>query len=90
MRTGEPKLGEEAMSRSIRVFYGKEFGLLGRYRMNFNWPSGGISETSVVHISAAEATDFGSASVFGGHGGPGQDFEYHLGDADTWVSNLGE
>jgi hypothetical protein len=30
----------------------------------------------------------GSASVFGAHGGAGQDFAYHLGDADIWVSNV--
>jgi hypothetical protein len=73
---------------SIRVFYGKEMGLQGRCRMNFNWPKGQIGETSVVHITAAEALDIGSASVFGQHGGPGQDFAYVLGAADVWVSNI--
>lgn len=76
------------MSRSIRIFYGKELGLHGRSRMNFNWERGEIGETSVVHISAAEARDIGSASVFGEHGGPGQDFSYNLGDADVSVSNI--
>ena len=75
------------MSRSIRVYYGKELGLKGRVRMNFNW-GGVISETSIVHMSAGEALNVGSASVFGNHGGPGQDFAYHLGDADIWVTNI--
>lgn len=75
------------MANSIRVFYGKELGLRGRCRMNFNW-EGQIDLTSIVTISAAEAMDFGSASVFGQHGGPGQDFAYLLGDADVWVSNI--
>lgn len=76
------------MAKSIRVFYGKELGLRGRCRMNFNWEGGEIGLTSVVHITAAEALAFGSASVFGTHGGPGQDFAYNLGDADVWVSNV--
>lgn len=75
------------MARSIRVFYDKELGLSGRCRMNFNW-MGVISETSVVHISAGEAMDFHSASVFGAHGGPGQEFGYVLGAADVWVTNV--
>jgi hypothetical protein len=76
------------VARSIRVFYGEELGLHGRCRMNFNWENGEIGETSVLHISAAQAMSFGSASVFGRHGGPGQDFAYLLGDADVWVSNI--
>jgi hypothetical protein len=70
------------------VYYGKELGLKGRCRMNFNWADAEIGETSVVHITAGEALDIGSASVFGANGGPGQDFAYHLGDADVWVSNI--
>jgi hypothetical protein len=76
------------VSKSIRVFYGKELGLRGRCRMNFNWQDQNIGEPSIVHISAAEAHDIGSASVFGMYGGPGQDFSYLLGDADVWVSNI--
>ena len=75
------------MSRSIRVYYGKELGLRGRCRMNFNWP-GEISLTSVVHITAGEAMHFGSRSVFSDRGGQGQDFAYVLGDANVWVSNI--
>jgi hypothetical protein len=69
------------MASSIRVFYGKEKGLRGRCRMNFNWPP--INALSVVSITAGEAHDFGSASLLGG-----QQFNYHLGDANVWVSNI--
>ena len=51
--------------------------------MNFNWDEGEIGETSVVHISAAEARDVESAGVFDQQGGPRQDFSYLLGDADV-------
>ena len=71
---------------SIRVYYGKELGLMGRCRMNFNWDK--IGETSVVHIFAGEALDIGSASVFCMHGGPGQNFAYSLGAANVWISNV--
>lgn len=69
------------MASSIRVFYGKEKGLRGRCRMNFNWPP--INALSVVNITAGEAHDFGSASLLGG-----QQFNYNLGDANVWVSNI--
>lgn len=78
-----------AVARSIRVFYGKEHGLLGRVRLSFNWAiSPPITPLSVVHISAAEATDFGSADVVGPGGRHRQQFHYHLGAADVWVSNV--
>lgn len=69
------------MASSIRVFYGKEKGLRGRCRMNFNWPP--INALSVVNITAGEAHDFGSANLLGG-----QPFSYNLGDANVWVSNI--
>jgi hypothetical protein len=69
------------MAQSIRVFYGREIGLRGRCRMNFNWPP--INALSVVNITAGEANDFGSANLFGG-----QQFTYNLGDANVWVSNI--
>jgi hypothetical protein len=69
------------MARSIRIFYGKELGLRGRCRMNFNWPP--ITALSVVNISAGEATDWESAHLVGG-----QLFNYILGDANVWVSNI--
>jgi len=55
--------------------------------MNFDWGDV-IGMTSTAHISAGETRDYGSASVFGSHGGPGQNFAYLLGDADIWVSNI--
>lgn len=69
------------MGQSIRVFYGKEKGLRGRCRMNFNWPP--INALSVVSITAFEATDWGSANLLGG-----QSYNRHLGDANVWVSNV--
>jgi hypothetical protein len=55
--------------------------------MNFDWGNV-IGMTSIVHISAGQTLDYHSASEFGRHGGPGQDFAYFLGDADIWVSNI--
>jgi hypothetical protein len=69
------------MAQSIRVFYGKELGLRGRCRMNFNW--GPINALSVVHISAGEVNDWESATLLGG-----QLFTYNLGDANVWISNI--
>lgn len=69
------------MARSIRLFYGKEKGLHGRCRVNFNWTP--ITAISVVTITAAEAHDWGSANLLGG-----QQFRYNLGDANVWVSNV--
>lgn len=68
------------MPRTIRVYYGKSHGLLGRCRMNFNWPP--ISQQSVVHISAAEATDL-TASI-----APPPVFGFNLGAADVYVTNV--
>lgn len=53
----------------------------GRSRQNWNAP--GINPTSVVHISAAEIS-----SEPGHLFGTGQQFVYHLGDANVWVSNI--
>lgn len=69
------------MARSIRVFYGREIGLRGRCRMNFNW--GPINALSAVNITAGEAKDWESAQLLGG-----QQFTYNLGDANVWVSNI--
>lgn len=69
------------MSQSIRVFYGKEKGLHGRCRMNFNWPP--INALSVVDITAFEATAWGSAQLLGG-----QNYLQNLGDANVWISNV--
>ncbi|WP_096333852.1 hypothetical protein [Nannocystis exedens] len=77
------------MAKSIRVFYGKEHGLLGRSRLDFKWGiNPPISPLSIVHVSAAEATDYGSAYVIGPHGQTQQDYIFSLGDADVWVSNV--
>src|SRR4051812_46043777 len=56
----------------------------GRIRCNFNWP-GEITARSVVHVSAAQI-QFGTTQARGG--APFQDFYYHMGDADVWVSNI--
>lgn len=77
------------VAKSIRVFYGKEHGLVGRSRLDFKWGiNPPISPLSIVHVSAAEATDFGSAYVIGANGQGQQDYIYSLGDADVWVSNV--
>ena len=41
-----------------------------------------------MHVSAAEATDYGSAAVVGPDGQGLQDYIFSLGDADVWVSNV--
>jgi hypothetical protein len=76
---------EKIMSQTIRVFYGKELGLKGRIRANFNWSP--INATSIVHISAGEATNFGDHQLLA-DGNQVQSFAYNLGDADIWVSNI--
>jgi hypothetical protein len=73
------------MSQTIRVYYGRERGLKGRCRVNFNWPP--IKATSVVHITATEAAEFGSSSILS-DGGLVQEYGYILGDANVWVSNI--
>jgi hypothetical protein len=69
------------MSKSIRWLIR---GVHGRVRANFSWP-GVITERSVVHITAGEVG-------VGGTGGeqfpPFQNFFYHVGDANVWVSNI--
>lgn len=80
---------ELAVAKSIRVFYGKEHGLVGRSRLDFKWgihPP--ITPLSIVHVSAAEATEYGTAYVIGPNGNPQQEFIFSLGDADVWVSNV--
>lgn len=69
------------MAKSIRLFYGKELGLRGRCRINHNW--GEINALSVVNVTAGEAHAWGSANLLGG-----QQFNYLLGDANVWVSNV--
>jgi hypothetical protein len=55
--------------------------------MNFNW-GGVINALSAVHISAAEASDEGTALV-PLRNGKAQTFTYHaFGAADIWVSNV--
>ena len=41
-----------------------------------------------LHVSAAEATEYGTAYVIGPNGNPQQEFIFSLGDADVWVSNV--
>lgn len=69
------------MSRTIRVYYGKEHNLHGRCRMNFNWPP--ITHASAVQISAAEATDMDPQSFVAETA-----WSYLLGLADVSVSNI--
>lgn len=80
---------EVDVAKSIRVFYGKEHGLIGRKRLDFKWgiyPP--ISPLSIVHVSAAEATEHGAGYVIGPNGDALQEFIFSLGDADVWVSNV--
>lgn len=78
-----------AMAKSIRIFYGKEHGLFGRVRLNFNWGiQPPITPLSIVQVTAAEAMDFDSANILGPGGQGQQKFNYLLGDADVWVSNI--
>lgn len=70
------------MARSIRFV---RRGVQGRVRQNFNWP-GVITARSVVHISAAEVA-FGTTQAQPTP--PTQNFHYHLGAANVWISNIG-
>ena len=64
-------------------------GVRGRVRANFN-TSAIKSSTSVVYITAAEIKppDPNVPPLFKEAGDPGQNFIYHLGDANVWVSNV--
>ena len=68
------------MARSIRFV---RRGVQGRVRQNFNWPA--ITARSVVHISAAEVSP-GTTQLR--QVPPTQDFHYHLGEANIWISNV--
>jgi hypothetical protein len=69
------------MASSIRYLIR---GVNGRIRANFNWP-GVISDRSVVHVTAGQV-GFGGTEAHPTP--PFQDFYYHLGDADIWISNI--
>lgn len=69
------------MARSIRFV---RRGVQGRVRQNFNWP-GVISARSVVHITAGEVH---SGTTQMQQIPPTQNFFYHLGAANVWVSNV--
>jgi hypothetical protein len=69
------------MSKSIRWVVR---GVHGRVRANFNWP-GVITARSVVHVTAGQV-GVGTTQIRPTP--PFQDFFYHLGDADVWVSNI--
>jgi hypothetical protein len=74
------------MSQSIRFV---RRGVHGRVRENFNF-SAIKSRASAVQISAAEIKP-PDPSVQGDLkevGEPDQNFIYHLGDANVWVSNI--
>jgi hypothetical protein len=62
-------------------------GARGRIPMNHNWPAVIISRESVVHITAAEVIPAGAVIP-----PPGtlitQNFIYHIGEANVWVSNI--
>lgn len=72
------------MAQSIRFV---RRGVQGRVRQNFNWPAI-RSRQSVVTITAGEVQPSGSSEVLGPNGLTTQDFMYHLGDANVWVSNV--
>jgi hypothetical protein len=70
------------MSKTIRFVLR---GVRGRSRHNFNWPAI-KSRQSVVNITAGEVKPAAPSQVLGGHAV--QNFMYHLGNADVWVSNI--
>ncbi len=74
------------MSQSIRFV---RRGVHGRIRQNFNFPAI-RSNTAVVNITASEIIplDPNVPPFFKEAGDPGQNFRYHLGDANVWVSNI--
>jgi hypothetical protein len=78
-------LKEKPMSRSFRHVLR---GVHGRVRANYNLAF--IRSTSVVTITAAQITALDPTldKPFREVGEPGQDFRYHLGDANVWVSNV--
>ena len=69
------------MAKSIRYI---RRGVRGRVPQNFNWP-GVITARSVVQVSAGEIK-VGSTQRRPTE--PFQDFYYHIGAADVWVSNI--
>jgi hypothetical protein len=74
------------MSQSIR-FVRK--GVHGRVSQNFNLPGIIKSRQAVVHISAAEVQRAPDSEVVGPNGQVvKQNFTYHVGDANVWVSNI--
>ncbi len=69
------------MSRTLRILYRGE---QGRIRKNFNWSiEPPISKQSVVVMSAAEAK-IDPGSIFGIENAT----DFHLGDADVYVTNV--
>jgi len=74
------------MSKSIRFV---RRGINGRIRQNFNWDAI-RSHASVVHITAAEIIplDPNIPPNLKDAGEPDQNFRYHLGDINVWVSNV--
>jgi hypothetical protein len=72
------------MAHSIR-FVRK--GIHGRVRQNFNWPVI-KSRQAVVHITAGEIVPGSASEVIGPNGATVQNFIYHLGDANVWISNV--
>lgn len=61
-------------------------GVSGRRRQNFNWHEVIKSRQAVVQVTAAEIRLADSSIVLGS--GQEQNFAYHLGDANIWVSNI--
>lgn len=70
------------MSRTIRLLYR---AVRGRNRINFNWGiDPPITRQSVIVMSAAEVkVDTGMFL-----GGPEARMDFHLGDADVYVTNV--
>lgn len=69
------------MARSIRYLIR---GVHGRIRCNYNWP-GVITARSVVHVTAGEVK-YGTTQAR--QTAPTEDFHYHLGEANIWVSSI--
>ena len=70
------------MSTSLRFYFG---GIRGRSLQSLTF--GGVRPWSVVHVSASEATPWGSADYFPGHWNS-QRFDLFVGAAPIWVTNV--
>jgi hypothetical protein len=72
------------MGQSVRYVI---HGVHGRVPQNFNWPAI-KSNQAVVHITAGEVVPGGTSDGGGPGGLTRQNFMYHIGNANVWISNV--